>query len=222
MNADDVIALVWKLAAALAVGVPILTTVGVWLVHRFTKPLDAYSKERAKLFAQAHNIEKLIEQTSKLTTTAETIKTELSGEAWLKQQRWSRRFDTYANVIEQLDRYRSATAKYASSLILLRETKGAESDVKAKADKFHEEAAASMNEATAAWIHAKSLAHLCCDSDAVAILNTLEFHREGMTITDDTVRTTHAKICDVTARFNEIARRDVGYEPVTTANAVTA
>lgn len=80
-TATGVIVIGWKLVLAVVAGIPILTTCAVYLLARFTSTFDAYAGERAKLLAQFHNLDRLLEQTAKLTATTETIKTSLSNES---------------------------------------------------------------------------------------------------------------------------------------------
>ena len=56
----------WKLALALVAGSGVLITIGVWVLARFTSVFDSYAGERAKLLAQFHNLDRLVEQTEKL------------------------------------------------------------------------------------------------------------------------------------------------------------
>ena len=79
---QNAIVIGWKLALALVAGSSALTTVGVFLLARFTSAFDAYAGERAKLLAQFHNLDKLVEQTKALTATTETIKARISDEVW--------------------------------------------------------------------------------------------------------------------------------------------
>src|SRR5438067_591495 len=108
---QNVIVVGWKLAVALFAGIPILTTVLVFLLARFTHAFDAYSGERAKLLAQFHNLDKLVEQTKALTATTETIKSRLSDEVWDRQMRWSYKRDLYVKIIETVAQILSAEAE---------------------------------------------------------------------------------------------------------------
>ena len=69
----------WKLAITVIAGSTALTTIGVFLLARFTAVFDAYAGERAKLAAQFQNLDRLVQQTEKLTATAETIKARVSS-----------------------------------------------------------------------------------------------------------------------------------------------
>ncbi len=90
----------WKLALAVVAGSSILTTIGVWALARFTTVFDAYAGERAKLLAQFHNLDKLVEQTEKLTATTEAIKARVSDEVWDRQRRWNFKRDLYVRLLE--------------------------------------------------------------------------------------------------------------------------
>jgi hypothetical protein len=92
----------WKLALLLVAGIPILTTIGVYALARFTSVFDAYAGERAKLLAQFHNLDKLVEQTRALTATTETIKARISDEVWDRQMRWNFKRDMYVRLMEAL------------------------------------------------------------------------------------------------------------------------
>lgn len=96
----------WKLAVALFAGIPILTTIGVYLLARFTSVFDAYAGERAKLLAQFHNLDRLVEQTEKLTATTETIKAQISDEVWDRQMRWNFKRDLYIRLLENVGEFR--------------------------------------------------------------------------------------------------------------------
>jgi hypothetical protein len=92
----------WKLALAIVAGIPILTTIGVYLLARFTHVFDAYTDERAKLLAQFHNLDKLVAQTERLTATTETIKARISDEMWDRQMRFTFKRDMYIRLMEAL------------------------------------------------------------------------------------------------------------------------
>src|ERR1022692_1694989 len=92
----------WKLAVAVIAGIPLLTTIGVYLLARFTHGFDAYAGERARLLAQFHNLDKLVEQTTKLTATTETIKARISDEVWDRQMRWNFKRDMYVRLMEAI------------------------------------------------------------------------------------------------------------------------
>lgn len=92
----------WQTALAFLAGIPILTTLGVCVLARFSNAFDAYAGERAKLMAQFHNLDRLVAQTEKLTATTETIKARLSYEMWDQQMRWTAKRDSYISLMETL------------------------------------------------------------------------------------------------------------------------
>jgi hypothetical protein len=102
----------WKLALALVAGIPILTTLFIFLLARVTNFFDAYAGERAKLLAQFHNLDKLVEQTKALTATTETIKARISDELWDRQMRWSYKRDYYIRLLETLGEMRSSLVRH--------------------------------------------------------------------------------------------------------------
>jgi len=97
----------WKLAAALLVGSSAVTTLGVYLLARFTHVFDAYTGERAKLLAQFHNLDNLVRQTAELTETTKVIESRVSYELWDRQMRWTYLRDVYTNLMEALARMRT-------------------------------------------------------------------------------------------------------------------
>jgi len=118
-TATGLIVIGWKLALALIAGTSILTTVGVYILARFTHVFDAYAGERAKLLAQFHNLDKLVEQTKTLTATAETIKARISDELWDRQMRWTAKRDMYIKLAECISNLIGAEA----TLLFLEEAK---------------------------------------------------------------------------------------------------
>jgi hypothetical protein len=92
----------WKLVLALVAGSSILTTIGVFLLARFTTVLDAHAGERAKLIAQFHNLDKLVTQTEKLTATTETIKAEIQHKVWETQTTLTLKRDIYTRLLEAI------------------------------------------------------------------------------------------------------------------------
>ena len=102
----------WKLALAFIAGSSALTTLGVFLLARFTHLFDAYAGERAKLLAQFHNLDKLVEQTKALTATTEAIKARTSDEVWDRQMRWTYKRDLYIKIIEKMAELISAESHF--------------------------------------------------------------------------------------------------------------
>ena len=101
-TAPGLLVIGWKLALAVIAGLPILTTIGVYLLARFTNVFDAYAGERAKLLAQFHNLDKLVEQTAKITETTKLIESRVSYDLWDRQMRWNFKRDIYIRLMEAL------------------------------------------------------------------------------------------------------------------------
>jgi hypothetical protein len=94
----------WNLALAF-VASSAATTLGVYLLARFTHAFDAYGGERAKLLAQFQNLDKLVEQTQKLTATTEAIKAPISDEVWDRQWRRGQKLKIYSQILQAINEY---------------------------------------------------------------------------------------------------------------------
>jgi hypothetical protein len=99
----------WKLAVAVIAGIPLLTTIGVYLLARFTHVFDAYAGERAKLLAQFHNLDRLVEQTEKLTETTKLIESRVSYDLWDRQMRSKVKLDYYQSFFRVLSDLKEST-----------------------------------------------------------------------------------------------------------------
>jgi hypothetical protein len=104
-TATGLIVIGWKVALALVAGSGVVTTIGVFLLARFTSVFDAYAGERARLTAQFHNLDRLVEQTEKLTATTEAIKARVSDEVWDRQMRWNFKKDMYIRLMETIGQH---------------------------------------------------------------------------------------------------------------------
>ena len=100
--ATGLIVIGWKMLLALVAGSSILTTLGVWVLTRFSKVFDAYGGERAKLLAQFHHLDRLLEQTEKLTATTEAIKAEGQHKVWETQTLLTLKRDVYTRLLESI------------------------------------------------------------------------------------------------------------------------
>ena len=105
-TATGLLVIGWRVALAVIAGSTAMTTLGVFLLVRFTSVFDAYAGERAKLLAQSHNIDRLIEQTERLTVTTEVMKSRVSDEMWDRQQRWEFKRDIYIRLIQSMGQLR--------------------------------------------------------------------------------------------------------------------
>jgi hypothetical protein len=186
----------------------------LWLVKRFETVLDTYGQEQTKLAVQFSNVERLVEHTRQLTLTAETIKTELSQEAWSKQQLWLKRFEAYMTVSEELDRHRSAVAGLGNALKVRTEfTRANETTLKQIAS-MYEVAVEAYNKSCASWVHAKAVAHLCCGEDAIGIVNRIVFPILDAEVTVQNLMERHTVLSKASIDFVIAARNHLGYEAV--------
>jgi hypothetical protein len=211
--AEQVIRTIWQVGIALAAGIPILTMIGVWLVTRLSKPLDAYSEERAKLFAQSHNIETLIEQTKTLTATTEAIKAQLSAQEWGRQQRWLKRLDCYTDVVEKLAAYENAAIVVQAKEQALSALGVPEDDPKMILS-VRGSGIGPYNDAVSALTHATSVAELVSAEKPLSILRHFRLPIIDFSNSAATVGKGGELAASVSKAFVIAAREDLGYEPL--------
>lgn len=100
--------LTWRNIGVIVVGGGVITTtlagIAAYILARATKPIDAYGEEIAKQLAKKHGLDRLVQETQKLTSAAETIKANLSHENWDRQQRWAKKHEVYADTAQKLNR----------------------------------------------------------------------------------------------------------------------
>jgi hypothetical protein len=102
MESVQVISLAWSSLLKIAALVGGVSGIVSWVINRFAKPLDSYTKELAKQLARHQNLEKLVEETQKLTNAAEGIKSELLQKNWDRQTRWTAKRDLYVRIVQAL------------------------------------------------------------------------------------------------------------------------
>jgi hypothetical protein len=199
----------WKAALAFVAGSSALTTLGVFLLARFTSVFDAYAGERAKLAAQFHNLDRLVEQTEKLTATTETIKARISNEVWDRQMRWTYLRDTYEKLMEAL-------AKMRISQYKLRKHQEIYHSVPSL-DPLAERRIAEVDE------HANALADFLKARDTAFLVLSTEVHNMLQSVVSD-LRSTHSDSWNEDSLFNiellekamllvrQAGRKDLGYD----------
>ncbi len=64
--------------------------------------LGAFFGKRGETAAVKRDLDTIRNNLAEMTHTTETIKTEISGEAWLKQKRWDRKWDCYVEMVRSL------------------------------------------------------------------------------------------------------------------------
>lgn len=71
------------------------------LANRVSAGVDAYATESAKIKAQFLNLDKLVEQTHRLTVVTESIK----DEVWDRQARWTAKREMYIRLLEVIGQF---------------------------------------------------------------------------------------------------------------------
>jgi hypothetical protein len=111
MGTPEVFSLAWRQVLEIVGLTSFVSAVSTWFILRFTKPLDSYTTEVAKLWAKHQNLEKLVEETRRITDAAEKIKAELSHENWDRQTRLLAKRDMYVRIAEALGELRTTTTQ---------------------------------------------------------------------------------------------------------------
>jgi len=208
-TATGLIMIGWKSALAVIAGIPVLTTISVYLLARFTNVFDAYSGERAKLLAQFHNLDNLVQQTVKLTETTKIIESRVSYDLWDRQMRLTYLRDTYTKLMEGLARMRTIQFHLREHQAVLR---------RHPIDLLPEErlkAAKDLGDALADFVKIRDTAYLVLPEKTHAMLQAA--------ISD--LRNTHTEAWQEGCEFNivllekamkdlrQAARVDLGYDP---------
>jgi hypothetical protein len=157
----------WQLLVGI-IGSSLLTTLGIYLLARFTHVFDAYAGERAKLLAQFHNLDKLMEQTKALTAATEAIKARISDEVWDRQMRWAAKRDMYFRVLKVIGRLMNDQQDTQSDL-RLRSKFGNMPDL----EKDSEDSLRRLERTMNSWYRVVDIAPLFVSSEAFAIMEKL-------------------------------------------------
>src|ERR1700690_198272 len=168
-------------------------TIGVYALARFTKVLDAYAEERAKLLAQFHNLDKLVEQTKTLTAMTETIKARVSDEVWDRQMRWTAKRDMYVKLVECL----SDLVGAATMLMVFEE-----------AHQDTESELADVKRLAMTLVKLTDIAPLVLSDRATKILKNLRKHFGGELWTKEHIEVLKAHL----EIFMREAKKDLGYD----------
>jgi uncharacterized alpha-E superfamily protein len=87
------ISLAWQEIAKIVTASSVATALLTWLALRFTTPVDSYTEEFARQLAKHQNLDRVVEETEKITEAAESIRTQLSQDTWARQQRWTKKYE---------------------------------------------------------------------------------------------------------------------------------
>lgn len=213
----------WKLALALIAGSSLLTTTGVYLLARFTHVFDAYAGERAKLLAQYHNLDKLVEQTKALTATAETIKARVSDEIWDRQMRFNLKRDFYFKLIETVSDVYYMVSSFVGFKQFMDEAKA---DPNTDQEKFAREMAERLDQITErhhAFMQNVAVASVFLRSDVCIQLRSVASKMHSMILSRSAPQSeldfAVNEFGSVVQELIELARADLGFPPLSMATA---
>ena len=199
---------IWHFVAWLA-GCSIPAVVLIYVLKRLVKAatdrittvVDAYAGERAKLLAQFHNLDKLVQQTEKLTATTETIKARISDELWDRQVRWNYKRDLYIRIIERMSELIFAEGEFQAH----------EADQKSTGVPLN-----ALKEKLTDLIRLTEIAPLALSERAVKTLWNLSSHTAEELYTPKHCASLKAHL-DI---FREEASKDLGFAKLTNVDAV--
>lgn len=210
----------WKLALALVTGIPILTTVGVFLLARFTHAFDAYAGERAKLLAQFHNLDRLVEQTKTLTATTETIKAKVSDELWDRQMRFNLKRDFYFTLIKAVSEVYYSVGAFAGFRRFMNET---DSDSGIDRQKLNVEMAQRLDELHAhheKFMESVAVGSILLNSEVYSQLQSVASRLNTVVLTrsapQEELDLAVNEFGSVMQQLIESARADLGFAPLAT------
>jgi hypothetical protein len=204
-----VVALTGLLSAA-------LTAFAAWLIVRLTRPLDSYAEELAKQLARHQNLDRLVEETRRVTDAAEKIKSELSHENWDRQTRWAAKRDLYVRIAEALGEYRNVCVT-SKGLEYLRMTRNL-SDPKygPSLERRREDTLRQMDGALVKWHNAVDAAPLMIPDEAYGPLREFQprLIRYGTPYWEEDFEHNIAVTQWALYQFQLAARTDLGFEPM--------
>jgi hypothetical protein len=206
----------WKLALALLAGSSVLTSLGVWVLARFTSVFDAYSGERAKLLAQFHNLSRLVQQTEKLAATTEAIRAQVSDALWDRQRRWEMKRDIYVKLLEvmgELQLSLMSTWKCRTEIEEARKhpDQAAVKDYLDELKKRAMDAVTAHTAHSATFIRLYNVAPIVISEEACQVLAEIAMEcKSGPTSAEQYDRTREA-LNDGSGRFADVAAKDLGF-----------
>ena len=199
----------WRVALAFVAGSSLLTTFGIWALARFTTVFDTYAGERAKLLAQFHNLDRLVEQTERLTATTETIKAEIQHKVWETQTTLTLKRDIYTRLLEAIGQM-IEDQQESTFLETMHRTKFA--TMPELVDK-HRVSEVRLEETMQKWNRAIDVAPMLISDQAYSLLPQvflgLKLNAGGPSFSDEFDRNVeHLKMCRY--KLQQAARADFG------------
>jgi hypothetical protein len=211
MQTLQVVSLTWNSLwniAALTGGISaVLAAVGTWLLMRFTKPLDSYTQEVAKQLARHQNLDKLVDETRRLTDVAEKIKSELAQENWDRQTRFVAKRDLYVSTAEALADLRRLSMRIRTlERLRLRGVNDPRMDL-----------TKALHEANERWGRVNAVAPLMMSDEAYKALRELTLRpvQYGTPEWEDVIDRNIADMERALYQFQLAARADLGFALMT-------
>jgi hypothetical protein len=164
MQSLQVISLAWDTVLKIVALTGMFSAGLAWLILRFAKPLDSYAEEFAKQIARHQNLDRLEEETRRLTDTAEKIKSEFAHGNWDRQTRYLAKRDLYVQVAVALGDLRNSYVR-ARRMESLRLQGAALRPDGAVFEAKRIEVLKAMEDATQRWHHATDSAPLMMPDD---------------------------------------------------------
>ena len=99
--------------------------------------LTTYAEEKGRRLATHEDVEKVLQEVRMVTKETETLKAQISGELWERQNRWNAKRDIYIRLLENLELLKTALARAQYSRTILSDVAAInrafdEADVQAK------------------------------------------------------------------------------------------
>jgi len=202
----------WLAGCSIPTGVVlyVVNRLATGVSERITNAADAYVGERAKLLAQFHNLDKLVEQTEKLTATTETIKAEIQHKAWETQTTLTLKRDIYTRLLESIGQM---IEDQQESKFLEAMRRNQFRDMPELVEK-HRTSAERLEETMRKWNRAVDVAPILISDEAYAMLPTvflglIQVNFNGAVFSQECDRNIeHLKMCRY--RLQQAARTDFG------------
>jgi hypothetical protein len=210
------LSLAWNAILKIVALTGLLSSCLTWIVLRFTKPLDSYTEEFAKQVARHQNLDKLVEETQRLTDTAEKIKVGLSHEAWDRQTRLLAKRDLYVRIAEALGDLRNSYIHAKGMERLRRQGVSYPPEGVVRFEEQRKKGLQAMEDAMEKWHRATDAAPLMIPDEPYKPLREFNLReiRFGTSLWEKDFDDNVARVQGVLYHFQVAARADLGFEPM--------
>ena len=80
---------------------------------------EAFEGEAGKRLASHQDLTNVLDELRKVTTETESIRAQISGDAWLKQTVWGQKRESYASLLRSLESLQKAATDFAGAFAVL-------------------------------------------------------------------------------------------------------